>query len=108
MKLIEDYKKCKASRNKYRVRPGIKFYVDTYRYRFAFIPTITYVPWMYRHPNVYGIIEIWWLNFHIAIGKTELLSCRSCIHHDDCALGGSYYNDIMADTKKCPKFNTGI
>lgn len=108
MKLIEDYKLCKRSGNNYRVRPSIDFRVDTYRYRFAFIPTITYVPWMYRHPNTRGFIDIWWLNFHIAIGKFELLSCRSCIHRNDCTLKGSYQNDVMAATKKCSKFNTGI
>ena len=75
MKLLNDLKECKYMRKQYRIKPALKFHIDTYRYRCSFIPTITWVPWVYRHPNTYGIIEIWWLNFHIAIGKWERLSC---------------------------------
>jgi sugar phosphate isomerase/epimerase len=70
-KLFTDLKKCKEYRKDYRVKPCIEFHIDRQHYYFAFIPTILYLPWIYRHPNTKGVIDIWWLHFHILIGKWE-------------------------------------
>jgi hypothetical protein len=70
-KLFKDLKKCKYMRNRYVIKPTIKFHIDTRHYYFSFLPTILYLPWVYRHPNSEGVIDIWWLHFHILIGTWE-------------------------------------
>lgn len=71
MKLLEDLKRCKGHRKKYRIKPTIRFEVDTTHYSFAFMPTILWLPWVYRYPNTDGIVDVWWLNFHILLGRWE-------------------------------------
>ena len=68
-KLFEDLKRCKHCRSEYRVKPHVEFYIDTYHYYFAFLPTILWLPWPYRYPDLNGIVDIWWFNMHILIGK---------------------------------------
>ena len=58
-------------RNHYRISPCICFKVDRRRYIFALIPTITIVPLIYIQPNCIGIVDVWWLCFHIYFGKIE-------------------------------------
>lgn len=69
--LFEAMKKCKGNRENYRLKPSIRFEADRQYYWFAFIPTITFIPWVSRYPNSDGIVDIWWLHFHILIGKWE-------------------------------------
>ena len=69
--LLTALKKCKPMHKEYAIKPSIDFYLDKRRYKLAFLPTVTYVPWIYTHPNSKGIIDIWWLNFHIALGTFE-------------------------------------
>ena len=71
MKLFEDLERCKENRNKYRLIPSLRFYKDIDGYDFSFIPTVLWCPWIYRYPNSDGVIDIWWLHFHILIGKWE-------------------------------------
>ena len=109
MKLVEDLKSCKNDRKKYRIKPTIKFYVDKQHYYFAFFPTVLWMPWVYRYPNINGVIDIWWLHFHILIGKWEHLSCHSCVHEYECIDNkkrDSYFDDIMTNDKKCSDFKT--
>lgn len=70
IKLFEDLKACKPYRKDYKLKPKIRLDVDTKRYRFYFLPTILYVPWIYTIPNVgLGALEIKWLNFTIVLGE---------------------------------------
>lgn len=71
MKLFKDYKDCKDYRKEYKVKPSIRFDIDKDHYYFSFLPTVIWMPWFYRHPGTDGIIDIWWLHFHILIGKWE-------------------------------------
>lgn len=70
-KLFNDLRRCRHMKGEYRVKPTIRFYINTRSYFFAFLPTIIYEPWIYRHPNSDGVIDIWWLNCHILIGTFE-------------------------------------
>lgn len=70
-KLFADLKRCKNSRGDCRVKPTIKFYIDTNDYYFAFLPTVLWLPWIYRYPGSEGVVDIWWLNMHILIGTWE-------------------------------------
>lgn len=72
IKLFKELKACSKYRNKYRIKPCVSFRVDRRRYIFALIPTITIVPWIYIQPNCIGIVDVWWLCFHIYIGKLEM------------------------------------
>lgn len=105
MKLIEDFKMCKGGRKEYRIKPTIKFQVDR-DYYFSFLPTILWCPWIYRMPNIHGVVEIWWLNFHVLIGKWEHLSCNDCTNRFNCKKRKSYFDDIMANGKNCSEFET--
>lgn len=71
MKLFEDLERCKGYKNEYKLIPSLRFYRDTDDYYFSFLPTILWMPWIYRHPNSDGVIDIWWLHLHILIGKWE-------------------------------------
>ena len=109
MKLIEDFKMCKGHRKKYRSKPVIKFIADTEHYYFSFIPTMLYAPWIYRHPNSVGIIDIWWLHFHILIGKWEVLSCSNCKHQTKCVESKRlewYCDDVFEKGEKCSDFES--
>lgn len=71
IKLFEDLKRCKYMKKDYILKPAIKFEIDTYHYYFAFLPTVLFLPWCYRRAGCKGVVDIWWLNFHIAIGTWE-------------------------------------
>lgn len=71
MKLFNDLKRCKEYRKEYKIKPAIRLYVDKEYYDFSFLPTVLWMPWVYRYPDSDGVIDIWWLNFHILIGKWE-------------------------------------
>ena len=66
--LLTKLRKCKPQRDKYYIKPTINFKVDTHDYYMAFLPTILWCPWIFRYPNSRGIVDIWWLHFHILIG----------------------------------------
>jgi len=68
-KLFKDLKNCEGHRKEYKIKPCIVFKVDREDYYFSFLPTVLYMPWIYRYPNSIGVIDIWWLNFHICIGE---------------------------------------
>ena len=67
-KLFNDRKKCKHLKKDRHVKPTVEFYIDTSNYDFAFLPTVLYIPWVYRMPDSEGVVDIWWLNCHILIG----------------------------------------
>jgi hypothetical protein len=109
MKLFDDLKECKGDRNEYRIKPIIKFKVDKENYYFSFLPTILWMPWIYRYPNTIGVIDIWWLNFHIFIGKWEHLSCRNCKHQEECVKSKRlkwYFDDVFENGGKCSDFES--
>ena len=109
MKLIEDLKKCKGHRKEYRIKPFIEFRVDKEDYYFSFLPTILYMPWVYRYPNSVGVIDIWWLHFHILIGTWENLSCRNCKHQNKCVESKRlkwYSDDVFENGEKCSDFES--
>lgn len=64
--LIADLKKCKPNRKEYYIEPKVRFNVDEPSL-FLFLPTIVFVPWIYRY-NGMACCEIAWLNLHIGIG----------------------------------------
>lgn len=107
MKLIEDFKMCKGNRKKYRVLPFIEFRRDTESYLFSFFPTILWCPWVYRYPNCVGVVDIWWLHFHILIGKWAELSCRNCKHQKECVESNRiewYFDNVFENGEKCSDF----
>ena len=109
MKLIEDLKRCKGDRKKYRIKPTIKFHVDTQHYCFSFLPAILWEPWIYRYPNMDGVVDIWWLHFHILIGKWETLSCSNCKHQRECVESKRvkwYFDDVFEKGEKCSDFES--
>lgn len=69
MKLFEDLKRCKGDRKEYKIQPTIRLLVDNEDYSISFFPTIIWQFWIYRYPNTDGVIDIWWLHYHILIGK---------------------------------------
>jgi hypothetical protein len=107
MKLFDDLKRCKGNRKKYRIKPNIKFLVDTKNYYFSFLPTILWMPWIYRYTNSQGVIDIWWLHFHISIGKWEVLSCSNCKHQMKCVESKRlswYFDNVFENGEKCSDF----
>lgn len=68
-KLFENLKRLKPNRKNYKIKWIFKFKIDNDHYMFSFLPTILWEPWIYRYPGAEGIIDIWWLNMHILIGK---------------------------------------
>ena len=107
MKLIEDLKNCKGHRKEYRVNPVFGFEVDNRSYLFSFLPTIIWCPWVYRYPNTTGVVDIWWLHFHLWFGKWEELSCRNCKHQDKCVESKRiewYGDNVFEDGGKCSDF----
>ena len=106
-KLFNDLKRLKSGRNQYRIKPYFKFEVDRRDYCFSFLPTVLWMPWIYRYPGSVGIVDIWWLNFHIFIGKWVNLSCRNCKHQKKCVESGrlEWYNEDMFEKgEKCKEF----
>lgn len=77
MGLIKSFKECKKYRKDYKIKPSIRFEIDTYHYCFSFLPTIVWCPWICRPQNTDGIIDIWWFNFHILIGYWERINYLS-------------------------------
>lgn len=73
MGLFKKMKKYKDQRKNYIIEPSVRCYIDKEDYYFAFLPTITWMPWICRPFNSDGIIDIWWFNFHICIGYWERL-----------------------------------
>ena len=69
IKLFKRLRELKPYRKKYKIKWEVHFYRDTFRYYFSFLPTITFLPWIFRHPDSMGVVDIWWLNFHILIGR---------------------------------------
>lgn len=69
-KLFKTLKECKEKRKLCRIKPTVWFEIDRQYYWFSFLPTILWMPWCCRH-NGAEIVDIWWLNFHIMIGKWE-------------------------------------
>ena len=67
--LRDDLRMCKHMRCNYRIEWSFKCGVNCSAKFFAFLPTILFVPWVYRYPNARGIIEIWWLHYRISFGK---------------------------------------
>lgn len=107
MKLIDDLKRCKGRRKEHRIRPTIKFKVDREDYYFSFLPTILWQPWVYRYPDIIGVVDIWWLHYHILIGTWEYCSCRNCKHQDKCIelKRVEYYGgDVFEKGEKCSDF----
>ena len=105
MELFKKLKACRPERKRYRIRPAIKFCRD-HQYYCSLIPTIFWIPWIYRDHGA-CIFEIWWLNFHIAIGKWEQLSCLKCKHQKDCIDSGKitwWYVDVFEEGKKCADY----
>ena len=72
IKLFKELKYCGKLRDHYRISPGICFKVDRRRYILAIIPTIRIVPWIYLPPNCIGVVDVWWLCYHIYIGRFEM------------------------------------
>ena len=68
IKLFKRLKELKPYRKEWKIEPHISFHVESTDYAFSFIPTIVWVPWINRYPDT-KVIDIWWLNMHIAIGK---------------------------------------
>ena len=107
MKLINDLKMCKGHRKEYRIKLFIKFIADKEYCHCSFLPTVLWTPWIYRNPNSVGIIDIWWLHFHILIGKWEHPSCRDCKHQKNCVESKRlkwYSDDIFKKGEKCSDF----
>ena len=69
--LLSSLKRHKPHRKRYRIKPTIRFHIDDEDFGFAFLPTIAWMPWIFRHPGEDGVVTIWWLNFYILIGTWE-------------------------------------
>lgn len=70
IKLFKRLRELRHNRKEYHIKPKITFRVDTHDYPFFLLPTILVQPWIYRYPGSY-VIDIYWLNFFIGIGKFE-------------------------------------
>lgn len=70
-KMLKDLKRLKPNRKNYRIKWTFKVGVDNKDYVFSFLPTIIWMPWIYRMPGLDSVVEIWWLNMHITIGRFE-------------------------------------
>ncbi len=70
-KLFADLKKCRDIRKEYRIKPYFSFENDRTHYVFSLIPTIVFIPWVYMYPKKIGMVEVWWLHYHIYFGKLE-------------------------------------
>lgn len=107
MGLLKSLKECKPDRKKYRVNPILRFEVDKRDYCISFFPTVVWSPWIYRYPNMLGVVDIWWLHYHIVFGKWEPLSCKNCKHQDECVKSKRinwYGDDVFENGEKCTNF----
>jgi hypothetical protein len=66
-KLFKFLKRCRPDRKDYYIEPKVVFWVDDSNFSFFVLPTIVFVPWIYRYKGV-CCCEIMWLNLHIGIG----------------------------------------
>ena len=73
IKLFKDLKHLKPNRKNYRIKPTFRIKIDDHDYGFSFLPTVFWEPWIYRYPNLDGVVDIWWLNIHILIGTWEVV-----------------------------------
>lgn len=108
-RLIEGLKMCKGDRKKYRVNPIFGFEIDRDHYLFSFLPTILWCPWICRPNNSIGVIDIWWLHFHIYFGKWEELSCRNCKRQEECVKSKRiewYFDNVFEQGEKCSDFKS--
>lgn len=104
--LFKSLKELKPNRKKYRIKLTVKFMADKRNYLFSFIPTVVWTPWIYRH-NWVSVVDIWWLHFHILIGKWEHLSCHNCKHQSKCVKSKKiewYFDDVFENGEKCSDF----
>ena len=54
----------------YKFKLTVRFDIDNENYMLAIVPTVVYTPKAYRYClDNDGVIDIWWLHFHICIGK---------------------------------------
>lgn len=107
MGLFKNLKECKSDRKKYRIKPAIGFQADTRDYMFSFLPTVIWCPWIYRYSNSVGVVDIWWLHFHIWFGRWEELSCRNCKHQEQCVKSKKiewYFDNVFEQGEKCFDF----
>ena len=108
-KLFKSLKDCRPDRKKYRIEPYIKFYVDTEHYYFSILPTALWCPWICRYNNSTGVIDIWWLHFHLLIGKWVELSCRNCRHQEECVKSKRiewYFDNVFEQGENCSDFTS--
>lgn len=64
--LLKKYIDLRSRRKGWRVEKRLRFEIDK-DYMFSFLPTVIWMPWMYRYPES-SVIDIWWLNLHITFG----------------------------------------
>lgn len=105
--LFKKLKMCKGDRKKYWIKPIVGFEADKDYYLFSFLPTVVWCPWIYRHPNSIGVVDIWWLYFHIYFGRWEERSCRNCKKQKECVESKRinwYYDNVFEDGGKCADF----
>lgn len=104
--LIKKLWNFRKERKKYRIIPKFYFEWDRQNYGFSFLPTIIWYPWICRTEGCIGILDFWWLNFHICFGKWVRLSCRNCTKQDKCikAKRINWYFDNIFNTKNCRGF----
>ena len=62
---FKSLKRCKGYRKGYYIKPQIEFCIDSEL--FCFLPTVMFVPHIYRYTNCY-VFEVAWINIHIGIG----------------------------------------
>ena len=106
IKLIKNLHKLRDRRNQYRIRPKIAWECDQHDYCFSFVPTIIWCPWIYRNTRSY-VFEFWWLNFHVAFGRWERLSCEECKNQERCIDEGriEWYGVNIFDTEYCKDYD---
>ena len=105
--LFKKLKRCKKDRKKYRIKPIVGIEIDKTDYMFSFLPTIIWCPWIYRYPNSVGVVDIWWLHFHIYFGRWENLSCKNCKRQIKCIESKRiewYSDDVFEQGEKCSDF----
>lgn len=69
-KMFKRLKELKKYRKDYVIKPKVIFEIDDSHYFFYLIPTIGFMPWIYRWPGT-SVLEIMWLNMHICFGIWE-------------------------------------
>lgn len=72
MKIIDDLKRWKYVREGYETKFVIRLYMDIYDYNFSLLPSVVWKPWTSRRMHSDYIIDIWWLNIHLFIGRWSI------------------------------------